>query len=217
MARIFVCHNVLRGQGLGWTPKKQDLIMSENTQGLKGRLLSLIRSRAYKSGEFKLASGRISDFYFDGKQVELMPEGAHLIGELIFEEIKDGDFNAIGGLAVGAVPIVTSAVISCFHHGVEIEGLFVRPEAKSHGTRQVVEGRLNSGDRVVIVDDVATSGSSLTQAIEAVEQAGAIVGLVLVIVNRQEGAEERFREKDLPFRWIFTKDEVAEADHVTAG
>jgi orotate phosphoribosyltransferase len=191
--------------------------MSENTQGLKGRLLSLIRSRAYKSGEFKLASGRISDFYFDGKQVELMPEGAYLIGEVIFEEIKDGEFDAIGGLAVGAVPMVTSTVISCFHHGVNIEGIFVRPQAKSHGTRQVVEGKLNRGARVVIVDDVATSGRSLMQAIEAVEEAGATVELVLVIVNRQEGADELFRDKGYPFRCIFTKDEIAEADHVTAG
>jgi orotate phosphoribosyltransferase len=197
-------------------PLKQDRNMSENKQGLKGRLLSLIRHRAYKSGQFKLASGRISDFYFDGKQVELMPEGAYLIGELVYEEIKDGEFDAIGGLAVGAVPMVTSAVISCFHHEVAIEGIFVRPVAKSHGTQQVIEGKLERGDRVVIVDDVATSGSSLIQAIEAVEQAGATVGLVLVIVNRQEGAEDRFRERGLPFRSIFTKDEIAEADHVPA-
>jgi orotate phosphoribosyltransferase len=177
------------------------------------RLLALIRQRAYRRGEFKLASGRTSDFYFDGRMIELMPEGAHLVGEVLFEEIKDGHFDAIGGLAVGAVPVVTSAVISCFHHGVAIEGIFVRPEAKGHGTRKLVEGLLKPGDRVVIVDDVATTGNSAMQAIEAVEAAGAHVELVLAIVHRQEGAEEFFRDKGYPFRWIFSKEEVAEADH----
>src|ERR1700693_4407788 len=190
--------------------------MSENAQGLRDRLLSLIRERSYQRGEFKLASGKISAFYFDGKMVELMPEGAHLIGEVIYDRIKDRQFDAIGGLAVGAVPMVTSAVISCFHHKLNIEGLFVRPEAKGHGTRKVVEGSLKSGDRVVIVDDVATSGKSLMQAVEAVQAKGATVELVLVIVNRQEGADEFFEEKDLPFEWIFTRTDVMEADHVPA-
>jgi len=191
--------------------------MSENPLRQREQLLSLIRDRAYRSGKIKLASGKTSDFYFDGKMVELMPEGAHLVGEVIFEEIKHEDFNAIGGPAVGAVPMVTSAVISCFHHGMKnIEGIFVRSEPKSHGTLKVVEGKLSAGDRVVIVDDVATSGKSLMQAIEAVESAGATIGLVLVIVNRQEGAEALFAEKRLPFRWIFTKEDVMETDHVPA-
>jgi len=192
--------------------------MSEKTPtGMRRRLLSLLHEHAYKHGQFKLASGKVSDFYFDGKKVELKPEGAWLIGEVIYEEIKEGGFDAIGGLAVGAVPMVTSAVISCFHHDLDIEGIFVRPQPKSHGTQQVVEGNLPEGARVVIVDDVATSGGSLMQAIKAVEDAGAHVGLVLVLVNRQEGAEELFKGEGYDFRWIFTKDQVAEADHVAAG
>jgi len=190
--------------------------MSENTSQNRERLLSLIRERAYRSGEIKLSSGKVSDFYFDGKMVELMPEGAHLIGEVVFDEIKDGRFDAIGGLAVGAVPMVTSVVISCFHHGMKIEGVFVRSEAKSHGTRKVVEGKLSRGARVVIVDDVVTTGRSVMQAIEAVEAEGATVELVLAIVDRQEGAAEFFRDHGYPFRGVFTKTEVMEADHVPA-
>jgi orotate phosphoribosyltransferase len=190
--------------------------MSENRRsGAREKLLSLIRQRAYRRGQFKLASGRTSDFYFDGKQVELMPEGAHLIGEVVYEEVKGGGFDAIGGLAVGAVPMVTSAVISCFHHGLPIEGIFVRPQPKGHGTQEVIEGKLSKGDRVVVVDDVATSGGSLMQAIQAIEAAGATVELVLALVNRQEGAEKFFDEAGYPFRWIFSKDDVAETDHVT--
>ena len=191
--------------------------MSETTPGQRERLLSLIRQRAYRRGEVKLASGKISNFYFDGKMVELMPEGAHLIGEVVFEEIADKGIDAIGGLAVGAVPMVTSVVISCYHHGMKnIEGIFVRSEAKGHGTRKVVEGMLKPGDRVAIVDDVATTGNSLMEAAKAVEAAGASVELVLVIVDRQEGAEKLFRDSGYPFRWIFTKDQVMETDHVSA-
>jgi orotate phosphoribosyltransferase len=191
--------------------------MSETTPGQRERLLSLIRQRSYRKGEVKLASGKISNFYFDGKMVELMPEGAHLIGEVVFEQIADKRIDAIGGLAVGAVPMVTSVVISCYHHGMKnIEGIFVRSEAKGHGTRKVVEGLLKPGDRVAIIDDVATTGNSLLEAAQAVEAAGASVELVLVIVDRQEGAEKRFREAGYPFQWIFTKDQVMEADHVSA-
>jgi orotate phosphoribosyltransferase len=181
---------------------------------LRDRLLTLIRERSYRSGEFKLASGKTSNFYFDGRMVALMPEGAHLIGELVYEELKDLEFEALSGLAVGAVPIVTSAAISFYHHGKSVEGTFVRAEAKDHGTRKIVEGKLSSGDRVVVVDDVATSGKSLLQAIQAVEEAGATVELVLVIVDRQEGAAEFFRERGYPFRGIFTKEQVMESDHV---
>jgi orotate phosphoribosyltransferase len=192
--------------------------MSEHAPtGMREKLLSLISQHAYKHGQFKLASGKTSDFYFDGKKVELKPEGAYLIGEVIYDEIKEEHFDAIGGLAVGAVPMVASAVVSCYHHDLEIEGIFVRPNAKSHGTQQVVEGNLPKDARVVIVDDVATSGKSVMQAIEAVERAGASVDLVLVLVNRQEGAEEFFREKGYRFRWIFTKDQVVEAAAVFAG
>jgi orotate phosphoribosyltransferase len=190
--------------------------MSDKTPALRDRLLSLLRERAYRSGEFKLASGKTSNFYFDGKMIELMPEGAHLIGEVVFDELKDRDFEAIGGLAVGAVPMVTSAVISFYHHGKQVEGIFVRSEAKGHGTRKVVEGKLSSGDRVVILDDVATTGNSMMQAIKAVEEQGATVELVLVIVDRQEGAAQFFQEHGYPFRGIFTKEEVMETDHVAA-
>lgn len=190
--------------------------MSDKTPRLRERLLSLIRERAYRRGEFKLASGKTSNFYFDGRMVALMPEGAHLIGEVVYDELKELEFEAISGLAVGAVPIVTSAVVSFYHHGKSVEGTFVRSEAKAHGTRKIVEGKLTSGDRVVIVDDVATSGKSLMQAASAVEEAGATVALVLVLVDRQEGAAELFREHGYPFRGIFTKEQVMEADHVAA-
>ena len=141
-------------------------------KSLRERLLTLIRERAFRQGAVTLSSGQTSDFYVDGKMIEMMPEGAYLIGEAVFEEIKDLDVDAIGGLAVGAVPMVTSAVISCHHHGKCIEGFFVRAEAKGHGTRKVVEGLLPPKSKVVVVDDVVTTGKSVLQAIAAVEEQG---------------------------------------------
>lgn len=174
----------------------------------RDRLLSLIRDRAFLQGAVQLSSGEQSNFYVDGKMVAMMPEGAHLIGEVVYDHIKDMDFNAIGGLAVGAVPMVTSVAVSCFQHDREAEGFFVRVEAKSHGTKKVIEGRLPEHARVIMVDDVVTSGKSVLQAIDAVEKAGASVVLILSIVDRQAGAEELFKKMGYTYNSIFTKEDV---------
>lgn len=174
----------------------------------KSRLLQLLLDRAFLRQNVVLSSGEKSDYYIDGKMVEVTPEGAHLIGEVIYEHIADREFDAIGGLAVGAVPLVTSAVISCFHHGMTIEGFWVREEAKSHGTKKLVEGKLPENANVVIVDDVITSGRSVLKAIEVVEAKGAIVSLVLAIVDRQRGARELFEEKGYLYEPVFTKEDL---------
>jgi orotate phosphoribosyltransferase len=187
--------------------------MCDKTSGTPDRLLALLRERCYRSGAVTLSSGKSSDFYCDGKMVALMGEGAHLIGEVFCDALADQEFDAIGGLAVGAVPLVTSAVVSCYQHGRPVEGLFVRSDAKGHGTRKRVEGKLRPGDRVVIIDDAATTGNSLMRAVRAVEEEGATVVLVLVLVDRREGAETFFREHGYPFRSIFTKEEVMDTGH----
>ena len=177
------------------------------------RLLDLIRERSYLEGEVILSSGEKSDFYVNGKMVAMMPEGAHLIGEVVYDHIKDMEFDAIGGLAVGAVPMVTSIAVSCYHHGRNAEGFFVRVEAKSHGTKKIVEGLLPKHAQVIIVDDVVTSGKSVMKAIEAVEAENGEVVLVLAIVDRQAGAEELFRENGYKYQSIFTKEDVMAHAH----
>lgn len=174
----------------------------------KERLLALIQERAFLPGDVVLSSGAKSSFYVDGKMVAMMPEGAHLIGEVVYDHIKDMDFDAIGGLAVGAVPMVTSIAISCYNNGRDAEGFFVRVEAKSHGTKKLIEGRLPEHARVIIVDDVVTSGKSVMQAIEACESAGATVILVLSVVDRQAGAHEMFESCGYRYESIFTKEDV---------
>jgi orotate phosphoribosyltransferase len=182
----------------------------------KTRLLALLNERAYMQGDVTLSAGGQSSFYIDGKMVEMNPEGAFLIGEVIYGAIKDLDVQAIGGLAVGAVPMVTSIVISCHHHEKPLEGFFVRDAAKSHGTRKVIEGLLHAGDRVVMVDDVITSGKSVLKAIEAAEERGAEIVKVVSIVDRDAGAAALFAERGYGYEFIFTKDEVARGVHERA-
>jgi len=161
------------------------------------QLLDLLSARSFKLGDFTLASGAKSTYYIDGKMSEVNPLGAYLIGEVLFERIRHLDIDAIGGLAVGAVPLVTATVISSHHQGRPIEGFWVRDEVKSHGTKKQIEGGLKPGSRVVIVDDVITKGGSALKAIQAVQYHGCEVVLVLALVDRLAGARRLFAENGI--------------------
>jgi orotate phosphoribosyltransferase len=168
------------------------------------QLLELLKQRSFKQGTFKLASGATSNYYIDGKMSEVFSAGAFLIGRVLYERTKDVTFDAFGGLEVGAVPLTAAAAIHYHLNGRTLEGFWVRDKQKTHGTRKLVEGGLKPGDRVVIVDDVITSGMSSLKAVEAVKEIGCEVVLVLALVDRLQGAEKAFRESGLEFRSIFT-------------
>jgi orotate phosphoribosyltransferase len=171
----------------------------------ESRLLQLLKDRSFKRGSFRLASGDTSSYYIDGKLTQIFSEAAALIGEILYERTKDLAIDAIGGLEVGAVPLTTAAVISYHLHGRKMEGFWVRDEAKTHGTKKLIEGNLREGSRVVIVDDVITRGSSAVKAIKAVQAKGCEVVLVLTLVDREQGAEELFREEGAArYESIFT-------------
>jgi orotate phosphoribosyltransferase len=171
-------------------------------------LLALLKERAFRvagAEPFKLASGGTSKYYIDGKMVEVFSRASHLIGETLYEHTRELAFEAIGGLEVGAVPLVTAAVISYHHHGRTLEGFWVRDAVKRHGTEKLIEGKLKAGSRVVIVEDVVTKGSSVIRAANAVREIGCEVVLVLTLVDRLAGAAEHFREHGLVnYRPIFT-------------
>ena len=145
----------------------------------------LFETGAVKTGEFILSSGKKSNLYIDCRKVTLHPRGAKLIGKIILEKIKGLKVDAIGGLTLGADPI-TSAVVTLS----DIPGFIVRKKEKEHGTKQKIEGLLEPGWDVLIVEDVSTTGASALQAIEAVEAAGAKVVKVISVVDREEGAAE---------------------------
>lgn len=168
----------------------------------RDRLKELFRQRALQFGDFTLASGRKSTYYVNSKKVLFHAEAISLLGDLIYEATQDLDFQAIGGLEVGAIPMAAAALTSFHRNGRSLEGFFVRKQAKEHGSKERLEGQVKSGDRVVVIDDVLTTGGSVIQAIEVVEAAGAAVARVVCICDRLQGAREVLAKYD--FRPLFT-------------
>src|SRR6201991_1830763 len=173
----------------------------------RARLAEIIRKRSFGRGEITLASGRKSDFYFNLKPTMLDPEGAALLAELTFEALKDDGLDYIGGLEMGAVPLAGAVAQISWLKGHPIAAFFVRKKPKEHGAKLAVEGLARNeslkGKRVVIVEDVTTTGDSALKAVEAVRDAGGEVVLVLTMVDRQEGATETFAEAGLSFRSLY--------------
>lgn len=170
----------------------------------RARLLELIEQYALKRGHFILASGRESSFYLDGRMVALHPEGAYLIGKLMFEQMQGLNVQAVGGLTMGADPVASAVSIVSFLKGQPINAFLVRKETKDHGTRKQVEGPLEPGARVVIVEDTVTTGESPLKAVAAVEALGCEVAAVMVVIDRTEGARERIESAGYKFMPLFT-------------
>jgi orotate phosphoribosyltransferase len=177
--------------------------MTAATSGqMRQRLIGRITSRSLlRGGQIKLVSGAQSSFYFNMKPTAFDPEGAALIAELVLAEaVRDGA-ELVGGLEMGAVPIVACVSQLSFIRGRPIAGFFVRKAAKEHGTRKIVEGLPEglavAGRRALLVDDVTTTGGSVLHAVEAAREAGAEVKTVVTIVDRLEGAEANLAEHDL--------------------
>lgn len=181
---------------------------------MKKRLIELILKKAFKYSKeptFKLASGRMSRYYFDCKTVTLSPEGMHLIGNLIFDLIKDLPVKGIGGLTLGADPIAYSVAYTSHLRGKPIEAFVVRKTPKYHGSSAGwIEGNVKRGDKVVIVDDVITTGRSTIEAIERVKEEGLEVIKVIALVDRQEGGRQAIESLGYKLDSIITKDEVME-------
>lgn len=175
----------------------------------RARLIEIIKARSFTTGgEIKLASGRSSNFYFNMKPTMLDPEGAHLIGTLICAALDGKNADMVGGLEMGAVPIATAVAVASHAARRPLPAFFVRKQAKEHGTQSLVEGlpkgETLKGRRVVIVEDVTTTGGSAMKAIEAVRADGAVVERVITVVDRLEGAAETFKAAGIPFEAILT-------------
>jgi orotate phosphoribosyltransferase len=176
------------------------------------RLKNILLTKSYRQGTFTLTSGKTSDFYVDCKQTTLDAEGAYLCGRLLLQllEAEDVSIGAVGGMTLGADPIVTAVSVVSFLEGSPIPAFIVRKEAKGHGTGNYIEGLKNMepGCRVALVEDVVTTGGTLLKVIERVEAAGFTVGLVVTIVDRQEGGAEMLAESGYPLRALFTREEL---------
>jgi len=178
---------------------------------MKKRLIELIIERAFKYSEepiFKLVSGRMSNYYFNCKAVTLHPEGMYLIGNLIFEMIKDLDVKGIGGLTLGADPVAYAVAYTSYLKMNPLEAFVVRKSAKSHGTMQWIEGDVKAGDRVVIIDDVITTGKSTIEAINRAKEAGLEIVKVICLIDRQEGGRENIEALGYKVDALILRDEV---------
>lgn len=175
---------------------------------MRQKLLCLIKKEAFLKKKIILSSGKISDYYIDMRKVSLSPKGIYLISHLVFQKIKDYSVQAIGGPTLGADPIVSGVCFLAYQNKRRLKGFLIRKLPKKHGRQKLIEGQLlSAGDRVVIVDDVATSGSSLIKAVEVLKKAKIKVVAALVIVDREEGASVFLAKQGCPLISLFTKND----------
>jgi len=176
------------------------------------RLKSILLEKSYRQGTFTLTSGKTSDFYIDGKQTTLSAEGAYLCGRLLFDLIREEKtpIAAVGGMTLGADPLVTAVSIVSYLEQAPIPAFIVRKEAKGHGTGNYIEGLKNmaAGCTVALIEDVVTTGGTLLKVIDRVEAQGFKVGLVATVVEREEGGVEELAKAGYRLKSIFTRTEL---------
>lgn len=178
----------------------------------KQRLKEILLDKSYRKGSFTLTSGKTSDFYIDGKQTTLSAEGAYLCGKLLFQLLQKSPtpIDAVGGMTLGADPLVTAVSIASFLEKKPIPAFIVRKEAKGHGTGNYIEGLKNmqEGCTVALLEDVVTTGGTLIKVIERVEGAGFKVGLIATVVERQEGGTEELAKAGYTLESVFTREQL---------
>ena len=187
--------------------------MPQTTTDARSRLATLLREHALVRESVVLASGRRSSFYFDARQVLLDPEGASLAGRLMWSHLAPTGPSAVGGLTLGADPLVCAVSATAWAAGERVTGFFVRKEAKKHGLQQWIEGPfIEEGTPVAVVDDVLTTGGSLVAAVEKARQAGGVVVAAAVVIDRGEGGREVAEAvlDGAPLHALFTAEELLE-------
>jgi len=186
----------------------------ETIDGIKQHLMDLIIKRSLRiaeTEEFTLASGKKSRFYIDCKATLLNAEGLSFTGKVMWEYIKSKNPDAVGGMTLGADPITMSTVLAALEDGEEIVPLIVRKEAKGHGTQKWIEGAFEAGQKIVVVDDVFTTGGSTLKAIDKLQEAGLEIIEAVALIDRQEGAKENFGARNIPYSALFTIKELLAA------
>ncbi len=172
-------------------------------------LLDTINSQAIVKGHVILSSGKEADYYVDMRRVTLSGSAAPMVGRVMSELVSDLDFDAVGGLTMGADPVAAAIVHARAAQGKPVDSFVVRKEAKTHGLHKRIEGPEVSGRKVLIVEDTSTTGGSALEAVKAVREAGADVVAVAVIVDRNTGAADKVRGYGLEYRYAYSLDDLA--------
>ena len=189
-------------------PPASTVPMKNNPNAPKEKLRQILIEKSYLHGDFILTSGERSTVFFDVKMTSLDPEGAHLAAGLMLNKLEGSDITAIGGLAIGACPIVSAMCLRSYERN-SFSFFYVRKEKKPHGTKKDIEGaELTKNDKVAIVDDVATKGGSLLEAIKHVKEAGCEIARVIVLVDREQGAKEALAKEGYTLESIFTRSDL---------
>jgi orotate phosphoribosyltransferase len=173
----------------------------------RDQLLALLRRDAYRHGKFKLSSGKESDFFIDCKAVMLTAQGHRLVGEVLFDEVSaiaaQQPVHGVAGVALGGLPLASAVSLTSALRGTDFDALYVRKEAKDHGTGRRVEGTSRGGKSVVLLEDVLTTGGSSRTAIEALRGEGFVVSHVVSLVDRAEGAIDALAQLGVSARALF--------------
>ncbi|HOR15268.1 MAG TPA: orotate phosphoribosyltransferase [Dermatophilaceae bacterium] len=169
----------------------------------RARLLEIVKAKAIVHGRVTLSSGREADYYVDLRRITLDGEAAPLVGRVMRDLTSDLDFDAVGGLTLGADPVATSMLHAASAAGGRLDAFVVRKSGKAHGLQQRIEGPSISGRRVLIVEDTSTTGASPLEAANAAREAGATVVAVATIADRATGAAAVFAEAGLPYRFVY--------------
>jgi orotate phosphoribosyltransferase len=167
-------------------------------------LLALVKDLAIVHGKVTLSSGREADYYVDLRRVTLSGRAAPLVGRVMLELTADLDFDAVGGLTMGADPVATAMLHAAAAQGRTLDAFVVRKEAKAHGLQRRIEGPDLAGRRVLVLEDTSTTGGSPLAALQAVREAGATAVAVAVIVDRDTGAGEKIEAEGVPYRYAFS-------------
>lgn len=179
-----------------------------DVESLKKSLKVVVEDAVLK-GEFTLSSGQKSTYYIDGKMVSLTQKGAHLSAQVLFSMIQVMEISAIGGPSVGANPLVSTLGHVCFERGKPLKMFYVRRHEREHGTEKWIEGPpIGEDDKVVIIEDVITTGGSAIHTANKVRETGAKVDTVFCLVDRQAGGTENLKKEGLELRPIFTAAEL---------
>ena len=171
-------------------------------------LLSLVKSQAIVHGKVTLSSGREADYYVDLRRTTLSGEAAPLVGRVMLELTKDWDFDAVGGLTMGADPIAVAMIHQAAAVGRRLDAFVVRKEAKAHGLQRRIEGPDIAGRRVLVVEDTSTTGGSPLAALSAVREAGAVPVGVATIADRATGAGEKIEAEGVPYRYVYSLEDL---------
>jgi orotate phosphoribosyltransferase len=174
----------------------------------RAELLTHIRDLAVVHGKVTLSSGREADYYVDLRRVTLSGKAAPLVGRVMLELTADLEFDAVGGLTMGADPVATAMLHAAAQQGRQLDAFVVRKEAKAHGMQRQIEGPDVAGRRVLVLEDTSTTGGSPLAALQAVREAGATAVAVAVIVDRATGAGDKIEAEGVPYRYAYSLDDL---------